>query len=124
MKRPNPAPGWCLGIGVLLAVTGATAVEPDLAALNDQAQAAHRQRSLNEASRHYTQLLRLDPPAEPSPAQRELVLKFAPRIHTVAGEFFPLKDVVAIVHPDKPVIGYRLFWEDDLAFPSDNDPCD
>jgi hypothetical protein len=108
---------------LLLAVSNVTA-EPDATALNERGQAAHRQRSLNEASRHYTQLLKLEPPVEPTAAQSELVRRFAPRIHTVAREFFPLKDVVAIVHPEKPVIGYRLLWEDDLAFPSDNDPCD
>jgi len=27
-------------------------------------------------------------------------------------------------HPERPVIAYHLFWEDDLGFPSDNDPCD
>lgn len=108
----------------LLMVLTARASSSDLATLNEQAQAVHRQRSLNEASRHYAQLLKLDPPAEPTAWQKEQVLRFAPRLHTVAGEFFPLKDVVAIIHPDKPVIGYRLFWEDDLGFPSDNDPCD
>lgn len=120
----NPTFGRFLMAFLLLPVISRAASESDLATLNEQGQAAHRQRSLNEASRHYSQLLKLDPPAEPSAKQRELVLRFAPRIHTVAGEFFPLKDVVAIIHPDRPVIGYRLFWEDDLAFPSDNDPCD
>lgn len=107
-----------------LAVTVPAAEETDLATLNEQGQAAHRQRRLNDASKLYTQLLARDPPAEPSASQRELVLRFAPRLHTVPGEFFPLKDVVAIIHPDKPAIGYRLFWEDDLAFPGDGDPCD
>ncbi|HWA26611.1 MAG TPA: hypothetical protein VG734_13205 [Lacunisphaera sp.] len=108
----------------MLSLDGRAADGPDLAALNENGLAAHRQRSLNEASRHYRELLKLDPPAEPSAAQRALVFRFAPRIHTVAGEFFPLKDVVAILHPDRPVIGYRLFWEDDIGYPSDNDPCD
>ncbi len=92
--------------------------------INAQALAAHRERSLNAASRLYTRLLKLDPPAAPTAAQQEMVRRFAPRLFTVAGEFFPLKDVVAIVHPDRPVIGYHLFWEDDIGYPSDNDPCD
>ena len=49
---------------------------------------------------------------------------FAPRLVLVRGEFFPLKDIAAILHPEKPIIAYHLFWEDDLGFPSDNDPCD
>lgn len=114
---------WRAFIGLLTAA-GLMAAEPDAVALNEQGQAAHRKRRLSEASRHYAALLKLDPPAEPSAQQTELVRRFAPRIHTVAGEFFPLKDVVAVIHPDRPVIGYRLFWEDDLGFPSDNDPCD
>jgi hypothetical protein len=96
----------------------------DPAAINAQALAAHRQRCLNEASKLYSQLLALDPPAAPGEVQRALVLKFAPRLETVDGEFFPLKDIVAIVHPDRPIIGYHLFWEDDIAYPSDNEPCD
>ena len=120
----GPGVGAGLVLFLVLAATTWAAGAADAAALNEQAQAAHRQRRLNEASKLYGQLLQLDPPAEPSARQKELVLRFAPRIHTVAGEFFPLKDVVAIIHPDKPVIGYRLFWEDDLAFPSDGDPCD
>lgn len=124
MKRAQSHLRGCLVLGMLLSVGSAAAADSELAGLNERGQAAHRQRSLNEASRQYAELLKLDPPAEPSAQQRELVLRFAPRLHAVAGEFFPLKDVVAIIHPDKPVIGYRLFWEDDLGFPSDNDPCD
>ena len=40
------------------------------------------------------------------------------------GEYFPLKDIVAIIHPDKPVIAYHLFWDDDIDFPADNEPAD
>jgi hypothetical protein len=110
-----------LGLGVAAAF-GADSKE--LAALDARAMAAHRQRNLGEASRAYAELLALDPPAAPTAAQRALVRKFAPRLHNVAGEFFPLKDVVAIIHPDRPVIGYHLFWEDDIGYPSDNEPCD
>lgn len=94
------------------------------AELNARALAAHRQRALNEASKLYAQLLKSDPPVAATPAQKVLVRKFAPRLHGVADEYFPLKDVVAIIHPDRPLIGYHLFWEDDIAFPSDNEPCD
>lgn len=124
MKSPRLPSGSWLALALLLAVTPCVAADADPTTLNEQAQAAHRQRRLNDANKLYGELLKLDPPAAPTAAQKELVLRFAPRIHTVAGEFFPLKDVVAIVHPEKPVIGYRLFWEDDLAFPSDGDPCD
>jgi hypothetical protein len=96
----------------------------DLEALNTQAQAAHARRNLGDATPLYQKLLAADPPAGVTPEQRALVLKFAPRLHLVPGEFFPLKDIAAIVHPDKPIIAYHLFWEDDLGFPSDNDPCD
>src|SRR5688572_26801639 len=111
-------------LGAAGAVIAHAADTPAPAELNERALAAHRQRSLNEASRNYAELLKLDPPAAPTPAQRELVRRFAPRLLTVRGEFFPLKDVVAIVHPERPVIGYHLFWEDDIGYPSDNDPCD
>jgi hypothetical protein len=94
------------------------------AALIAQGQAAHDKRCLNEASGFYREALALDPPGEPSKETMALVLKFAPRLHTVAGEFFPLKDIVAIVHPERPVIGYHLFWDDDIDFPADNEPAD
>lgn len=93
-------------------------------AINARGFAAHQVRNLGEASKHYKKLLALEPPAEPTPAQRELAQKFAPRLFNVATEFFPLKDIVAIVHSDRPVIGYHLFWEDDIGYPSDNEPCD
>jgi len=85
---------------------------------------AHRKRCLSEASAAYTRLLERDRPADPTAEQRALIFKFAPRLYLVDGEFFPLKDIVAILHPDRPVIGYHLFWEDDIAYPADNDPCD
>jgi hypothetical protein len=112
-----------------LAILPAAASSPaaDLAALeaiNTQARAAHGKRNLGDATPLYQQLLTAEPPAAPTADQRALVLKFAPRLQRVANEFFPLKDIVAILHPEKPVIAYHLFWDDDLGFPSDNDPCD
>ncbi len=91
---------------------------------NDQALAAHRRRSLNEASAAYRKLLELEPPAVPTAEQWALARKFLPRLYHPVGEFFPLKDIAVIIHPDRPVIGYHLFWEDDIAYPSDNEPCD
>jgi hypothetical protein len=118
-------PALALALAFVGDTTSTAAAEAaELTALNDQALAAHRQRCLNEASRTYGKLLALDPPGEPSAEQMSLVLKYAPRLQRVAGEFFPLKDIVAIIHPDKPIIAYRLLWEDDIAYPSDNDPCD
>ncbi len=96
----------------------------NLATINAQAQAAHGKRNLGEATPLYQQLLAAEPPASPTALQRDLVLRFAPRLHNVPDEFFPLKDIAAILHPEKPIIAYHLFWEDDLGFPSDNDPCD
>ncbi len=126
--RLEMKPGWTRSLPAALALLAAvnlSAADPATPAqLNEQALAAHRARCLNEASRFYGQLLALDRPLEPTARQLELARKFAPRLRNVAGEFFPLQDVVAVLHPDLPVIAYRLLWEDDLAFPSDNDPCD
>lgn len=115
---------FLLALASFVPCLGADGTKSDPVALNTAALAAHRQRSLNEASKLYSQLLAYEPPANPSAEQRALVLKFAPRLMTIAGEFFPLKDIVAIVHPDKSLIGYHLLWDDDIAYPSDNDPCD
>src|SRR5262249_23488311 len=54
----------------------------------------------------------------------ELVRRFAPRVYTTPTEFFPLKDFAVIVHPSERLIAYHFFWEDDIDFPEDNDPCD
>lgn len=110
---------WALTLPGLLA-----ADLEQLTEINRQAQVAHGKRNLGDSTPLYQKLLALDPPVEPTAAQRELILRFAPRLMNVPREFFPLKDIVAIVHPEKPVIAYHLFWEDDLGFPSDNDPCD
>src|SRR5262245_24922253 len=111
-----------------LAVTAALSLcaadSAKLEAINAEAQIAHGKRNLGDATPLYKQLLAAEPPATPTAEQRALVLKFAPRLHNVPNEFFPLKDIAVILHPEKPVIAYHLFWEDDLGFPSDNDPCD
>ena len=112
---------------LILVVASSPVGAADLAkleAINAQAQAAHAKRNLGDSTPLYKELLAADPPASPTAAQRALVLKFAPRLYNVPHEFFPLKDIAVIVHPEKPVIAYHLFWEDDLGFPSDNDPCD
>jgi hypothetical protein len=113
-----------LFVAFLLAALSTLRAAEDLAALNAQGFAAHLKRNLGDSTPLYKQLLQLDPPRTPTAEQRALVLRFAPRLHNVPHEFFPLKDIAAIIHPEKPVIGYHLFWEDDLGFPSDNDPCD
>jgi hypothetical protein len=86
--------------------------------------ALHQQRRLTEASEAYGQALKLAPPRDPSPAERDLVLRLAPVVLTVAGDPFPLIDAAAILHPSEPWIAYHFFWEDDIDFPDDNDPCD
>lgn len=112
-------------LGMILALPRLAAAEsPDLAALNAAAQAAHAKRNLGDSTPLYQRLLAADPPMPPTAEQRALVQRFAPRLFNVPGEFFPLKDIAVILHPDRPLIGYHLFWEDDLGFPSDNDPCD
>ena len=95
-----------------------------VAGLIAKGQAAHDKRCLNEASGFYREARALDPPATPSSDQEALIMKFAPRLQTVPGEFFPLKDIVAVIHPDRPIIAYHLFWDDDIDFPADNEPAD
>jgi hypothetical protein len=66
----------------------------------------------------------MDPPRGPSPGELAIVRRFAPRLHATTAEFFPLRDVAAVLHPTERLIAYHLFWEDDIDFPEDNDPCD
>jgi hypothetical protein len=113
-----------LVLSALLAWPALAADLASLEAINAEAQIAHGKRNLGDSTPLYRQLLAADAPVEPTAEQRALVLKFAPRLMLVPNEFFPLKDIAVILHPERPIIAYHLFWEDDLGFPSDNDPCD
>jgi hypothetical protein len=130
MRIFSGGPVWLgpvLALGLVAGCTTTDSKPPPLAKaarLNTRAMAFHERRCLNDASELYGTILKLDPPAGPSDAQWAAVLRHAPRLYTTASEFFPLKDVVAVVHPVEPVIAYHLFWEDDIDFPDDNDPCD
>jgi len=84
----------------------------------------HMERFLDLATAHYAEALSLDPPKNAMEEQLARVFIFAPRLYTTPSEPFELKDVAAIIHPDRSIIAYHLFWEDDIDFPNDNDPCD
>ena len=84
----------------------------------------HRKRCLSDAMRCYREALELNPAREPTAEETALMLLHAPRLFTTPAEPLPLKDVAAILHPALPLIGYHLFWEDDIDFPANSDPCD
>lgn len=86
--------------------------------------AFHLRRCLDDASREYARTLELDSPRDLSDEEWQLARRFAPRIHVTASEVFPLKDFAVILHPTARLIAYHFFWEDDIDFPEDNDPCD
>src|SRR5690625_1225278 len=65
-----------------------------------------------------------DPPKKLDGKETTFIKRFCPILLLQANEPFPLKDFVAIHHPEKPLIGYHLFWEDDYDFPNDNEPSD
>ena len=84
----------------------------------------HIKRCLDEASQEYAAALKLDPPTEATAEQTALARHFLPRLFTTPSEPFRLKDFAVIIHPSRRLIAYHLFWEDDIDFPEDNDPCD
>ena len=86
--------------------------------------AYHLMRRLTEASNEYRMVLKLDPPRLASEDDLKLASKYAPRLFVNPEEFFDLKDLVAVIHPKRPIIAYNLFWEDDIDHPADNDPSD
>jgi len=86
--------------------------------------AYHLMRRLTEASGEYEVVLKLDPPRSASEDDLKLADKYAPRLFVNPEEFFDLKDLVAVIHPEKPIIAYNLFWDDDIDHPGDNDPSD
>ena len=120
------AAAMCVGAASLVSPeAGRRVQEPGTAAAHHRLGVEHHlQRSLDAASREYARTLELDPPRLPTPGQLEIVRRFAPRIRAQRDEFFPLKDFAAILHPDERLIAFHLFWEDDIDFPEDNDPCD
>ncbi len=111
---------------LLLSVLTACLREPSIEVgdINDMAIALHKKQRLNEANVLYRQVLEIDPPREPDSIQIERVLQYAPRLYTIADEYFNLMDIVAILHPEKSIIAYHLFWEDDIDYPDDKEPCD
>lgn len=84
----------------------------------------HRQKHLREAYYGYWEVLKRDAPALPTAEQRAAVVKHLPRLYATPSEPLPLKAMAVIVHPARPQIAYHLFWEDDIDFPDDQEPCD
>ena len=100
-------------------------IEPDnIYYHNRLGYAFHLERRLKDASREYAKVLELDPPHTVTSEEFDLALKLAPRVYVNPDEFFSLEDVVVIFHPQKPIIEYSFFWDDDVDFPADNDPTD
>lgn len=128
VARPNPVssarPSATDDLEVLAVRGWEPFVPAELALLNRSAMALHDRRRLNEASEGYARLLELEPPVRPPRDLVDRILGLAPELMAVAGEPFPLRDVVALHHPSQPLIAYHLFWEDDIDFPDDNDPAD
>jgi len=84
----------------------------------------HLMRRLTEASSEYEVVLRLDAPRLASEDDLKLANKYAPRLFVNPEEFFDLKDLVAVIHPEESIIAYNLFWDDDIDYPGNNDPSD
>ena len=135
--QPKNSRVWLVGflIAIFVGVPGPTAgqtvalreaqrVEETAAFHHQLGVAYHLRRCLDDASREYTRALELDPPRELTEEDWRLARRFAPRVYVTASEFFPLKDFAVILHPTERVIAYHFFWEDDIDFPEDNDPCD
>ena len=84
----------------------------------------HLKRCLDQASQEYASALEIEPPREATAAQIALARRFLPRLFTTRSEPFRLRDFAVILHPSRRLMAYHLFWEDDIDFPEDNDPCD
>lgn len=118
---------WVTLIAVASAVPGQPQVDTPSETAGSHHQRGvdyHLQRRLDEAAGEYARALALDPPRAPGADERAAILRFAPRVYTTPDEIFSLKDAAAILHSSERLIAYHLFWEDDIDFPDDNDPCD
>jgi hypothetical protein len=116
---------------LLLIIYAVIAVGQEIPRVADTAEAHNRRgveyhlrRCLDDAGREYARALELDPPRELNAEEWRLARRFAPRLYSTPSEFFPLKDFAVILHPTERLIAYHFFWEDDIDFPEDNDPCD
>ena len=122
-------PGWrtvCVAFGLTAAGAALTAQDDAATAATHHQRGVdfHLQRRIDEASREYARTLALDPPRAPGPDERAVIIRFAPRVYVTPDEVFSLKDAAAVLHPAERLIAYHFFWEDDIDFPEDNDPCD
>ena len=84
----------------------------------------HKSRAQMKALPHYESALRENPDRPPTDREVELIRAHAPRLFTTPTEPLPLMHVVTLLHPDEPLIAYHFFWEDDIDFPDDGEPCD
>jgi hypothetical protein len=84
----------------------------------------HLDGNLRRAGKLYRKVLELAPPESLKKEELDAIRQYCPILLTTPKECFPLKDVIAIHHPSRPLIGYHLFWEDDYDFPDDYEPCD
>ncbi|RXS91425.1 hypothetical protein [Geobacillus sp. PK12] len=88
------------------------------------AELLHLDGNIRRAGEQYRLVLQMDPLTPLTEKETQMIRKFCPILLLTEKECFPLKDVVAVHHPTKPMIGYHLFWEDDYDFPDDYEPCD
>lgn len=84
----------------------------------------HLDGQLRRAGQAYRRALELEPLLMLTEREAAAIRRHCPLLLTTEAECFPLKDIAAVHHPAKPLIGYHLFWEDDFDFPDDYEPCD
>ncbi|MEA3485606.1 MAG: hypothetical protein U9R03_02740, partial [Candidatus Aerophobetes bacterium] len=84
----------------------------------------HLMRRLKKASEEYSKVLELSSPQSVTAEEFDFILKYAPRVYVTPKEPFALRDITAVIHPDRSLIGYSFFWENDIRFPDDSDASD
>lgn len=47
----------------------------------------------------------------------DLALRFAPRLYINPAEPYQIRDLIVLIHPQKPLIAYHLIWEEDSIGP-------
>ncbi|QGQ94744.1 hypothetical protein EHS13_07540 [Paenibacillus psychroresistens] len=109
-------------VHILELLQNAEPKNPEFAA--KRAEFYHLDGSLRQAGKLYKHVLELAPPEELKQQELDAIRRYCPMLLTTPKECFPLKDIIAVHHPDRPLIGYHLFWEDDYDFPDDYEPCD
>ena len=61
---------------------------------------------------------------EEPPTSLDLAMRFAPRLYIQPSEPYRIRDLIVLIHPQKPLIAYHFLWEEDIVGAGMGKECD